>query len=149
MAADPMLEEVRVTIFMESLLNNAAKKEVFRLYSSTFKETEAVALNVEYSFEYARLGYQPRENSLFSTAEPINLSYAKEEAKLQAVEQRGSIRRCYTCRSTGHSRARCTLRCARQAVSRKPVAGNTRGAGTGNAQAQLAWGALLGWNSVL
>ena len=138
-----------MTIFMEGLRNGAARNEVFRVYPSTFEEAAAVALNAEYSFESARLGWQPRDNSSVSRPEPMDLRYAEEEVELQAVEQRGSIRTCCPCASTGHFRVRCPLRRGRQAESRKPVVGNTRGSGAGNAQAQQARGALLGWNSVL
>ena len=86
MATDPLPEEVQETIFMKGLRNGAARNEVFRVYPSTFEEAAAVALNAEYSFESARLGWQPRDNSSLSRPKPMDLSYAEEEVELQAVE---------------------------------------------------------------
>ena len=118
---DPLPEVVCVTVFMEGLRTDVARTEVFRVHQSTFDEAVNVALNAEFNFKAARLGwygYNPSSPSFQSEFKPerMDLSHVAEgeEAELQAVEQHG-IRRCYSCGSTKHLRSSCPLRKPRQA----------------------------------
>ena len=73
-----------------------------------------VALNVlnlqsiaEFNSKAARYGTQYQNAS---TAKPIYLSYAEDEAELHAAETKRDIRRCYMCGSNKHLRSNCPLR---------------------------------------
>ena len=68
-------------------------------------------MNAEFNFKAARYGTQYHNAS---TAEPMDLSYAEDEAELHAAEQQRNIRRCYMCGSTKHLRPSCPLRKQRQ-----------------------------------
>ena len=57
MQLDPLPEVVCVTIFMEGLRNGVARTEVFRVHPSSFDEAVKVALNAEFNFKSARLGW--------------------------------------------------------------------------------------------
>ena len=69
-----------------------ARTEAFRAHPSTFEEAVDVALNAEFNVKAARYGTQYQNAS---TAEPMDLSYAEDEAELHAAEQQRNIRRCY------------------------------------------------------
>ena len=74
MQIDPLPEVVCVTVFMEGLRTGVSRTEVFRVHPSTFYEAVTVALNAEFNFKAARLGwngYNPssaRANSTGSSA---------------------------------------------------------------------------------
>jgi len=57
MTADPLPEVVTVTVFMEGLRTGVARTEVFRVHSTSFEEAVNVALNAEFNFKSARLGW--------------------------------------------------------------------------------------------
>ena len=134
MQIDPLPEVVCVTVFMEGLRTGVSRTEVFRVHPSTFDEAVTVALNAEFNFKAARLGwngYNPSSSSSqasYSKAEPMDLSHAeKVEAELQAMEQQG-IRRCYMCGSTKHLRPACPLRKQRHApTSQNHASSHTSG----------------------
>jgi hypothetical protein len=99
-AANPLHEVVTVTVFMEGLRTGVARTEVFRVHLTSFEEAVNVALNAEFNFKSARLGWTASQASFSGApgtsngAVPMDLSYAEdEEAELQAAEQRGGIRR--------------------------------------------------------
>ncbi|KAG3231172.1 hypothetical protein PI124_g23733 [Phytophthora idaei] len=116
-AADPLPEAVTLTVFMEGLRTSAARTEVFRVHLSTFEEAVGVALNAEHNFRSARPGWYAGSTGSSSGPEPMDPSYAEdEEAEVLAAEQRTSIRRCFTCGSTRHLRARCPVRNQRKAL---------------------------------
>ena len=134
MQLSPLAEEVKVTIFMEGLRTGVARTEVFRVHPSTFEEAVDVALNAEFNFKAARYGTQYQNAS---TAEPMDLSYAEDEAELHAAEQQRNIRRCYMCGSTKHLRPSCPLRKQRQPRSNQvPAPGRKSGAAGGNVNSQ-------------
>ena len=143
MQLDPLPEVVCVTIFMEGLRTGVARTEVFRVHPSTFDEAVNVALNAEFNFKAARLGwngYNPSSTSNQGSLkpEPMDLSHVAEgeEAELQAVEQHG-IRRCYSCGSTKHLRPNCPLRKPRQAHTSRPHASDQKsGKARENAESQ-------------
>ena len=143
MQLDPLPEVVCVTIFMEGLRNGVARTEVFRVHPSTFDEAVKVALNAEFNFKSARLGWNGSNPSSMSTQgssrpEPMDLSHVAEgeEAELQAVEQQG-IRRCYSCGSTKHLRPGCPLRKSRQAhTSRAHASDQKSGKARENVESQ-------------
>ncbi|KAG3234371.1 hypothetical protein PI124_g20571 [Phytophthora idaei] len=56
-AADPLPEEVTLTVFMEGLRTSEARTEVFRVHPPSFEEAVSVALNVEHNFRSARPGW--------------------------------------------------------------------------------------------
>ena len=95
-----------MTILMERLRTGVTRTEIFRIHSSTFEEAVDAALNAELNFKAACYGNQ-RYNS--SKAEPMDLSYAEDEAELHAAEQQRNIRRCYMCGNTKHLRFKCPL----------------------------------------
>ncbi|KAG3045151.1 hypothetical protein PI125_g27128 [Phytophthora idaei] len=102
---------------MEGLRTSAARTEVFRVHLSTFEEAVGVALNAEHNFRSARPGWYAGSTGSSSGPEPMDPSYAEdEEAEVLAAEQRTSIRRCFTCGSTRHLRARCPVRNQRKAL---------------------------------
>jgi hypothetical protein len=116
MAADPLPEVVTVTVFMEGLHTGVARTEVFRVHPTSFEEAVNVALNAEFNFKSARLGWTASQASSSGApgasngAVPMDLSYTEdEEAELQAAEQRTGIRRCYVCGSTQHLRPGCRV----------------------------------------
>jgi hypothetical protein len=122
MVSDPLPEAVTVTIFMEGLRTGVARTEVFRVHPASFDEAVNVALNAEFNFKSARLGWSTYQASSSSNTDasngavPMDLSYAEnEEAELQGAEQRMGVRRCYVCGSTQHLRPGCPLRRQRQA----------------------------------
>ncbi|KAG3066804.1 hypothetical protein PI124_g16260 [Phytophthora idaei] len=119
-AADPLPEAVTLTVFMEGLRTNAARTEVFRVHPSSFEKAVSVAWNAEHNFRSARPGWYARSAGSSSGPEPMDLSYAEdEEAELLPAKQRTSIRRCFTCGSTGHLRASCPVRNQRKALARR------------------------------
>jgi hypothetical protein len=144
MAADPLPEVVTVTVFMEGLRTGVARTEVFRVHPTSFEEAVNVALNAEFNFKSARLGWTASQASSSGApgasngAVPMDLSYAEdEEAELQAAEQRGGIRRCYVCGSTQHLRPGCPLRKQRQAPPSRGSASEPKlGSWRGNAKTQ-------------
>ena len=95
-----------MTIFMEGLRNEVAMKEVFSVHTLTFEEAVDVALNAEFNFKATCCSIQCQSSS---KAEPMDLSYAEDEAILQAAEQQRNIRRCYMCGSTKRFRSTCPL----------------------------------------
>jgi hypothetical protein len=139
MAADPLPEVVTVTVFMEGLRTGVARTEVFCVHPASFEEAVNVALNAEFNFTSARLGWTASQASSSGASDasngavPMDLSYAEdEEAELQAAEQRIDIRRCYVCGSTQHLRRGCPLRKQRQAhpsrgSASEPKSGSWRG----------------------
>jgi hypothetical protein len=139
MAADPLPEVVTVTVFMEGLRTGVARTEVFRVHPASLEEAVNVALNVEFNFKSARLGWTASQASSSGApgasngAVPMDLSYAEDvEAELQAAEQRGGIRRFYVCERTQHLRPGCPLRKQRQATPSRgsdsePKLGSWRG----------------------
>ena len=127
---------------MEGLHPGVARTEVFRVHPSTFEKAVGIALNAEFNFKAARYGtqgYHPNSSSLSNQSNrpvPMDLSLA-EEAELQAVEQRGNIRRCFTCGSVRHLRNTCPLRRARQApTSRNPAVNQKSGTARENVDTQ-------------
>ena len=99
MQLDPLLEEVRVIIFMEGIRTGVAWTEVFRVNPSTFEEVVDIELNAEFNLKQ-RYGTHGHVQYSFDRAEPLDVSHADdEEAELQAVEQQLNIRRYYTCGS--------------------------------------------------
>jgi hypothetical protein len=154
MAADPLPEVVTVTVFMERLRTGVARPEVFRVHPTSFEEAVNVALNAEFNFKSARLGWTASQSSSSGAtgasngAVPMDLSYTEdEEAELQAAEQRGGIRRCYVYGSTQHLHPGCPLRKQRQALPRRDSASEPKlGSWRGNAKTQQVRGALLGKN---
>ena len=92
MQLNPLTKEVNVTIFMEGLRAGVARTEVFRVHPSTFKEAVDVALSAKLSFLATRYG---KHYHNASRADPMDLSYAEDEAELHAAEQQRIIRRCY------------------------------------------------------
>ena len=134
MQMSPLAEEVKVTIFMEGLRTGVARTEVFRVHPSTFEEAVDVALNAEFNFKAARYGTQYHNAR---TAEPMDLSYAEDEAELHAAEQQRNIRRCYMCGSTKHLRPNRPLRKQRQPRSNQtPTPGRKNVAAGGNVNSQ-------------
>ncbi|KAG3110590.1 hypothetical protein PI125_g9911 [Phytophthora idaei] len=114
---------------MEGLRTSAARTEVFRVHPPSFEEAVSVALNAEHNFRLARLGRYAGSAGSSSGPEPMDLSSAEgEEAELLAAEQRTSIRRCFTCRSTRHLRASCQVRNQRKAPPSQ-ASGSSRGNG--------------------
>uniref|UniRef100_A0AAV1U562 CCHC-type domain-containing protein n=1 Tax=Peronospora matthiolae TaxID=2874970 RepID=A0AAV1U562_9STRA len=158
MQSDPLPEAVHVTIFMEGLRTGIARTEGFRVHPSTFEEAVRIALNAEHNFKSARLGwdgYNPRSGranfsgtTAYNRPEAMDLSYAEDEgeAELQAVEQQHVVRRCFTCGITKHLLPGCPLRKQRQATSQHSTPSRKSGMARGNADTQLARGALLGKN---
>jgi retrotransposon gag protein len=133
MASSPLPEEVTVTVFMEGLRTGTARTEVFRVHPTSFEEAVKVALNAEHNFKSARLGLSATGASSSSGPEPMDLSHAEDEEVLAAVEQRFSIRRCYTCGSTRHLRPSCPVRNKAQAPSSQGTASNPKtGSSRGN-----------------
>ncbi|KAG3077357.1 hypothetical protein PI124_g22151 [Phytophthora idaei] len=128
-AADPLLEAVTLTEFVEGLRTSAARTEVFLVHPSSFEEAVSVALNAEHNFRSARPGWYAGSTGSSSGPEPMDLSYAEgEEAELLAAEQRTSIRRYFTCGSTRHLRASCPVRNQRKAPPSQ-ASGSSRGNG--------------------
>ena len=96
MQLNPLPEEVCVIIFMEGLQNSVARTEVFRVHPTTYETAVEIALNDEHNFKTARYGTNGSQPNNSHQAESMDLSYAESsEAKLQAVEQRQFIRRCF------------------------------------------------------
>jgi hypothetical protein len=96
MTADPLPEVVTVAVFMEGLRTGVARTEVFRVHPTSFEEAVSVALNAEFNFKSARLGWTASQASSSGApdasngAVPMDLSYAEDEkAELQAAQQRG------------------------------------------------------------
>ena len=81
---NPLAEEVKVTIFMEGIRTEVARTEVIRVHPSTYEEAVDVALSAELHFKASRYDTQCQNSS---KSEPMDLSYAKDEAELHAFEQ--------------------------------------------------------------
>ncbi|ETI29890.1 hypothetical protein F443_22989 [Phytophthora nicotianae P1569] len=84
MASSPLPEVVAVTVFMEGLRTGAARTEVFRVHPASFEEAVNVALNAEYNFKSARLGWS-------AALQHPSMLYVREhpplEAKLPGTQQ--------------------------------------------------------------
>ena len=72
-----------------------------------FHEVVDVALNAKFNFKADRYGTQCPNSS---KAKPIKISYAEDEARLNAAEKQRNIRRCYMYGSTKHIRLYCPPR---------------------------------------
>jgi hypothetical protein len=85
MAADPLPEVVTVTVFMEGLRTGVARTEVFRAHPASFEGAVNVALNAEFNFKSARLGWTASQagsseaSDASNGAVPMDLSYAEDE----------------------------------------------------------------------
>ncbi|OWY94076.1 LOW QUALITY PROTEIN: hypothetical protein PHMEG_00036302, partial [Phytophthora megakarya] len=125
MFADPLLEAVTTTVFMDGLRTGVALTEVFHSRPASFEEAVMVALNAEYNFKSAHASWSAPSASTPEGPELMELSSAEEQvavlrarvAELRASEQRPSVRRCYFCGSPDHLRPRCPLRKARKTAS--------------------------------
>ena len=73
MGDNPVSEEVSVTIFMEGLRNGIARMKVLRIHPSTFEEAVHIALNAEYNFKSARLGWNGYNPNSSSSSGPYNV----------------------------------------------------------------------------
>ncbi|KAG6616978.1 Gag protein [Phytophthora cinnamomi] len=51
---------------------------VFRSHPTSFEEAVAVALNTEYNFKSARMGWSAAQTSISAGPEPMDLSYAED-----------------------------------------------------------------------
>ncbi|KAG6580166.1 Retrotransposon gag domain [Phytophthora cinnamomi] len=90
MFAEPLPESVAVTVCMDGLRIGVDRTKVFRSRPTSFEEAVVVALNAEYGFKSARMGWRVSQPSMSAGPEPMDLSYA-EEAELRAAGQRRNI----------------------------------------------------------
>ena len=88
MQLNPLAEEVKVTILMKGFRSGFAKTEAFRGHPSTSEEAVDVAVNAEFNGKADRYGRQcSLKSSTVKKNEPMDLSYAEDEAELHAAEQ--------------------------------------------------------------
>lgn len=124
-AADPIPENVMITVFLQGLDFSPVKAELFRQDPTTLEEAIRIALREDHCYRQARgLPTLPGTQEEIRNA-PVAATNGPEPMELDAMESQKLRIRCYNCQQFGHFKRDCP-RLKKQGQNGNATGGNRR-----------------------